>query len=83
MWEYNAHRAAVEDALHKAIAALVGDAHERCDPRVQGGGAEKVGVGFGEDRVLEFDEDGVVAVGFGDLNRGWVGADADAKGLGG
>lgn len=56
MWEYHAHRTAVEDSLHEAIATLVWDSDERGDACEQPSNGQLAYIVNGQRRVLQIDE---------------------------
>lgn len=79
MREDHAHRTAVQDPLHEAIAALIRHPHERRDPGQQARRAQLARFVDRERRVLEVDEQRIKAGLLRDLHRRRLRGEFDAE----
>lgn len=81
MRKYHPHRTRIKHALHEPAAALERNAHERRDARRQRRDAQLRRVAHAERRVLQIDEDAVVARTGRDRDDRHVRRDLDPEGL--
>ena len=81
MWEHNPTRITIEHALHESIAAFIGYTYKRRQGCKMSRQADLAGSVEGEGRMLEVDEEGVVACGESNIDDIDGGDELHAKGL--
>ena len=77
--EDDPHGAAIQNLLHKAIAALVRHSHKGCDASQECGAGQFARVINGQSRVLKVNEERIVARVSCELDYLRVGADANTE----